>query len=338
VTTIQQAPQRGRGLIIAGSVLLVLSVLGAIVGSALVGRGLDVRDLERDVAFEGPRERLVPGEIPFRVLEPLGDDEGSGDIRVGVAVEGTGSDPECRIEDGSGETVPPANVRVDEVLLRDLPGYDVVAVAQLEPGRYVAVCDPAGSELEGGSTGFDVNFTVGRVLGFGDVQGMIGPVFGILAVIALAVVVFLVGLVLLIVGLVQSSRSRRQPQVPYGGYPGPPGQGYGQPPYPQQPYGQQPYGQQPYGQQPHGQQPYGQQGYGPQGYGPQQAPPWPGPHPPGPPEAQAPVHPPHAPVPPAGPAPQDEWSAPHPPDAPPPTPPDPEPGDHGGWTVPPSKR
>ena len=89
MTTIQQAPRRGRGLIIAGSVMLVLSVVGGIVGSVLVGRGLDWRDLERDISVRGPDERLVPGEISFRV--PLSDgSDPDAEISVGVATHRAG--------------------------------------------------------------------------------------------------------------------------------------------------------------------------------------------------------------------------------------------------------
>ncbi len=325
MTTIQQAPRRGRGLIIAGSVMMVLSVIGGIVGSVVVGSGLDFRDLERDVSVRGPEERLVPSEISFRVPMSDGNDPDA-EISVGIAVDRPESNPDCRIEDDTGQAVESVRPRSDDELLIDRPEFELILVARVAPGEYVAVCEAPGSELEGGATGFDVNFAVGRVFGFDDVESFIGPVFGIFAVIGVASVVFLVGLVLLVIGLVQSSRSRRPPSVPYGGYPGP--GGYGQPPYGQPTYGPQGYGQPTYGPQGYGQPTYGPQGYGQPGPGqPGYAPPWPGPHPPGPPESQVPVHPPHPQAPQEPPAPAEEWT--------PPT--GSEPDDHGGWTIPPSK-
>ena len=339
MTTIQQAPRRGRGLTIAGAVLLVLSIVGGVVGTVLIGGRFDWRDLERDVAVQGPRERLVPGEITFRVLEPLGDEADRGEITVGVAVDRDDADLDCAIEDATGQPTEWSRARLDDQLLEERPGYEVIGTARLAPGEYVAACrTPSSGELEGGGTGFDVNFTVGRVIGIDDVQGFLGPVLGVFAVIGAAILMFLLGLVLLIVGLVQSSRSKKQPPGPYGMPPGYPGYGgpvgypgYGAPP---QGYGAPPQGQAPYGQAPYGQAPY------------DPTPPWPGPHAPGPPESQPPVHQPPAPQEPR-PAPPQEWS----PQAPgsPPGPPtssgtpasssedDGDHGDHGGWTIPPSK-
>lgn len=308
--------------------LLVVSVVGGLLGTVVLGSNVSTNLLGlEDIAIEGSSDRLVPGEIPFSVLEPLdGDDDV--EMNVGVAVgASTGPEPTCSIQGADGDEVPLDSARSDDLLLDETGRYedfDVLGRARLGPGDYTATCSTRGEP----SASSGASFTVGRVLTTDDVLGFIGPVFGIMAVLAIAGLLFLIGLVLLIVGLVQRSKARRSPLGP-GPYP--------QGPYPPGPYQQGPYQQGPY--QPPGPYPPQPPGPYPQQPGPYQAPgsapvppPWPGPHP----DQPAPVAPPPAASPPAPPS----W----PPSAPEGTAPEPSErpeGDDGtssGWTVPPSKR
>lgn len=342
--------RRGRGLVIAGVVLLAVSIIGGTVGLAAFGSRFSFDMFERDVATDGATDRLVPGTIPFRVLDPL-DDSDPSEMTVGVALSAdAGPEPECFVIDAEGAEVDLAAPTTSDTLVdQRYVEWVLVGTARLGPGEYEATCEVAGEPSASSGT----SFTVGRVFGVADVEQLVGPALGLLAVLGIAGLAFLVGLVLLIVGLVQRSRAKRPPfdPGPYGGapwpQPGPYGQpsGYGQPGgyglpggYPQPPapgsYGQpggygQPGSHPPPAPGPYGQpDPYRQPGGHP--------PPAPGP-PSGPgPYGQPDPSPPTAPVPPAQAPPE---PAPAPPTAPPSehTPP-PEEGTVGGWTVPPSKQ
>jgi hypothetical protein len=348
VNSPMQQPRRGRGLVIAGTVMIAVSLLGGIIATAVAANRFDLRDLDRDVAVDGPRERLIPGEIPFRVIAPLNDD-GSSEITVGIAVERlTSPRPQCSIQSAAGDPVEWGRARADDALLDDRGDYELVGTARLGPGEYVASCVPAGADDEEVG-GFDANFTVGRVFGIDDFSTFIGPLVGVLAVFGVASLLFIVGLVLLIVGLVQRSRSKRAgASTPYG-YPGPMPPGYG----PQGPYGQ-PGGSGPYGYPPppsgygpYGQQPPSQPGppaapwHGapgdPGAAGPVQdagVPPWPGPHAPGPPPQYSPDHR----IPSSPPAPdQASGEYAHPPSTPTEADDTGRPDPPSGWTIPPSK-
>lgn len=290
---------RGRGLLIAGIAVMVLSVIGGAVSIGVIASSTDFFDFE-EVAIDGPSDRLVPGEIEFSVLEPIdaGDD---GDMTVGIALSAVPTpEPACRILDADGAEVaigPPSPQ--DELLDWDGYYYDyqLLRTARVVPGDYRAVCEVEGEP----SAASGVNFTVGRVLGVDDFTDNVTPVLGGFGGLMLSGLLFIVGLVLAIVGLVQRSRSTRPPTTggPYYGMPQPQGPYYGAP----TPYGAPPPG-------------YGQPA--PPGYG-QPAPPGP------PPSYGQPTPPP--------------YGQPTQPTQPPVAePPPPEEGSVGGWTIPPSKQ
>lgn len=301
-------------MIVTGILVIVVSVLGGTIGTGMLGSGLGFSQFERDVAFDGPGDRLVPGTLSFSVLEPL--DESNAAMTVGVALsDDSAPEPNCTLADADGEAVRLQVAAYDEQLL-DMngrySGYDVVSIARLAPGEYELSCESATEP----SASSGLSFTVGRVIGVEDVTSMLGPLAWMLVVWSVAGIAFLVGVVLLIVGLVRRSRaSRPVPQGPYG--PGP---------FNQTPYGPGGYGQPPYG--------VGGPGPGPGSYG--QPPQGPGPYGPG-----SYGQPPHAPQPQQVPPPYEppRYQPPEtpdtPPDAPPPTSPE---GSVGGWTIPPSKQ
>lgn len=349
-------------------VLLLLSFVGGVVGTAVFGARADLGDLQRDVSIEGAEDRLVPGRIPFEVLERM-DGESGGEMTVAIAVSSTtSSELECSFEDADGADVGWSDSAFDEQLLdtryRD---YDVLGTARLAPGSYEAICEVAGEPSEAAG----VNFTVGRTVGVQDVSAMLGPLLGIVAVVVVAGLMFVVGLILLIVGLVQRSRARKVPpagpyppgQYPPGTYPpaGPfPGGQYpgGPPPPGQYPGGQYPGAQHPGSPYPAGHHPPAPYPVDPsapgpwtpdQGSYPPAQPPPDGPTPQGspgqvawgdPPSVPGPGQPPAVPTADRGPS---DGSAPWtgaPPEAPPGAPePDrtPDPG-ASGWTIPPSKQ
>ncbi len=285
-------PRRpGRGLTISGIVIIVISVVGGVAGVAAFGGSMDIESFERDVFVEEPSIVSIPGEVRFRVLEPLSGGDETMSVGVGVSLRRLGT--ECSITTDSGEEVATRPAAGDDSFLDPLltDEYSVEIVAKdLGPGDYLATCTGDGEpSLQ------DDSFTVGRVLTMDEIFDVFGPVFGAVGALAVAGLVGLLGLILLIAGLVVSSKAKRSAQLPGppGGYGQPPG-GYGQPPggYGQPPggYGQPRggYGQPPggYGQPPGG---YGQPGEHP--HPPPTAPP--GPQVPG-----APVRPPGAPEPP----------------------------------------
>ncbi|MHB1137770.1 MAG: hypothetical protein ACYC2O_02365 [Microthrixaceae bacterium] len=292
----------GRGLVIAGAILLTISIIGGLVGTALTVGRFESSGLN-DVAIDGARYPQVPGRLAFRVLEPLGSDGDVEDVRVGIAVDYEALPlPVCTMEQEDGEEITLRSPAAEEQLLSDDSGdLRVLGTAMLPPGRYVATCG-----AEGDTAGAGDVFTVGRVFGFSDLGGVLAPILWFFVVGAIATVTFVLGGILLIVGLVRRSRARKQSPMPTA-YP-PAG---GQPGYP------------------------GYPGYPPQGYPPQagyprppSSLPWPGPHAPGPPGGPPPAPPTPPPAPPPAP--------PAPPTAPPGGPgSDPAPS---GWTVPPTKK
>lgn len=297
-------------------VLLLLSFVGGVVGTAVFGARADFGDLQRDVSIDGAPDRLVPGRIPFEVLDRL-DASSGGEMTVAIAASAASSELDCSFEDADGNDAGWSDSVFDEELLNTrYSDYQVLGTARLGPGSYEAVCEVAGEP----SSASGASFTVGRTFGVQDATDVLGPVLGILAVVVVAGLMFVVGLILLIVGLVQRSRARKAP--PAG--PSPPG------PYPGGPslYGSFPPGQYPPGQYPPGQYAPGQHPGTPY----PQVPSPPGPYPGGP-------HPaPTAPTPEAPPWPGSAPGA--PPSAPEPDPASDGPTEPGtsGWTIPPSKQ
>ena len=219
-------PVRGRGLIIAGSILIVVAVVIGIIGLAVVSSQIDLNDFTRDVVIEGPTRSVIPGTLNFKVADPVSDSTDS-TMQVGIAVSSDASpQPACRITDSSGADVALRTSADRKLLNTDEDDLVVVASASLEPGDYVATCD----RQTVGSTGVTggKEFTVGRTLGTDDVFGLFGPVLIFSAIAALAGLILVIGVVLLIVGLVQRNRSSRPPTPPARGTPA---VGWGPPPY-----------------------------------------------------------------------------------------------------------
>jgi hypothetical protein len=192
--------------VIAGSVLLVLSVLVGIVGTSLTLGRVDFQEFSRDVVIPGPDAVLIPGRIEFSVDEPLGS--GSGAMTVGVATTSTGVPvPTCTLSTAAGRDIRLSNAGIDDTLVNDTGGrYRVVGRSRLEPGDYVAECRVAGEPSQATRSG---EFTVGRTLGADEMGQVLRPFFWFVGVVGVAGLMFVVGLVMLIVGLVMRSRSRR---------------------------------------------------------------------------------------------------------------------------------
>jgi hypothetical protein len=217
---------------LAGSVLLALSVLGGLIGVGVVVNALDIRDLDRDVVIEGARTRPVPGTLEFSVaerLDPSADDTMA--VGVGVSID-RGPDsgarreaprvPRCSVAQADGSETPLLGVPFDAELLHGDPDFEVVGSVRLAPGDYAATCEWPGEP----SSAPDATFTVGRTLDADDGGGFVGPVLGLLAVVVVGGLLFVLGLILLIVGLVQRGRSRRPPSAPQlPSWPSPPGAG-----------------------------------------------------------------------------------------------------------------
>lgn len=218
----------GRGLVIAGSVLIVLAVAGGVVGGAIALGRLDLGALERDVVVDGPAVVVVPNRISFEVQEPL-DDDADAEMSVGVAVARRGGPvPTCTLSTEGGEPLGGQPVFDTQLIESPSSRFEVVTAARVSPGSFVAECTTPGEP-----SGVDAEFTVGRVLGREDVDSMIGPVLAALAVGAAGALMLVLGVILLVVGIV---RGRRQhPGPPWGG-PGQPWPPQAQHPGPQQWY------------------------------------------------------------------------------------------------------
>jgi hypothetical protein len=323
--------RRGRGLVIAGAVLLTVSILGGILGSFLTIGQFDGSELN-DVAIDGATNPAVPGKLSFRVLEPLHSDGPVDDVRVGVAVDySTLPVPECTMQDSDGGAITLSAPSAEEQLLSDNSGdMKILGSTLLQPGSYEAICTTAGEP-----SASDATFTVGRVFGFSDLRGAFSPVLWFLAIGLVAALMFVLGLILLIVGLVRRSKAKRAaPPASFG-----PGYGpSGHPPAGYPPAGYPPSGYPPAGVPPAGGYPPPSGYPAPGGYpAPPVAPPWPGPHAPGPPGSQPPAPDPRT-APPAPPG----YTQPAPPSPAPPSPEEPsaplEEPTHSGWSVPPSKK
>jgi hypothetical protein len=208
------APTRGRGQVIAGIVLVALSVVIGTVATASVASRVDVGSLERNVRVEGPDRVIVPGEVRFAVVAPLDDGaRAEMDVGIGVARRG-GPVPACTLSTAAGEELPTERPLAETTLVDDSEGrFQVVTVAELPPGDYVARCTVAGEPTQRP----DAEMTVGRTFGFGDVEELIGPIVWFLGGVGVAGLLFLVGVILLIVGLVRRSRAARPPAP--GGWP-----------------------------------------------------------------------------------------------------------------------
>jgi len=224
--------------VIAGVVTLGLSIVIGLGGTILAAGRFDVAQFERDVVVDGPETALVPGELRFRVTEPLTEGRAA-EMTVGVGVSDLSTTPlDCSLTVEDGEAIRLSRSPAGTELLRPTnDAFIVLEQAELGPGTYVLACSISGEP----AAGRGANFTVGRVISTDDALGLVGPTLALLASVGLGVVLFITGLVLLIVGIV---RGRRPPPGPnsmtpvvhpqWGGPPPgpPPGPPSGPPPGP----------------------------------------------------------------------------------------------------------
>ena len=189
---------------IAGSILVALSVVVGVAGTALTVGRFDTGQFQRDVVVEGPDSALLPGELRFTVAEPL-DRDREASMTVGVAISPpSADDPDCTLRSDADDEVQLEAVVAGTEFLRQGPEeVRVLRQADLGPGTYTLECTTAGEP--GAGRGGSVR--VGRVFGTDDALGLLGPALGFLAAVAVSVVAFLVGVVLLVVGLIRGRRS-----------------------------------------------------------------------------------------------------------------------------------
>ncbi len=223
-------PRKGRGFVVAGGVLLGLSIIGVAISILVLGRSFDPDSLTRDVVASGPVTADVPGRVGFRVIEDLSAPDEA--MSVGVALEpetaGVYNATTCSFLAADGTEVVTRNGGDLETFLA--PEFDsdttpFVVADDLEPGDYSVECSTSGEP----SAATEARFTVGRVVSASELFGIVGPVLWIVVAVGVGAVVGLVGLVLLVVGLVQNNKARRGPPGPAGPpmhQPPPPG-GYG---------------------------------------------------------------------------------------------------------------
>ena len=196
-------PVPGRSLLVAGVVLVTVSFMVGVAGMAFAVRTVDPTRFERNVIPVGATRSQVPGEVEFRVDEPLRAGSDDDVMSVGIVTSGSGPLPVCTMTGPDGEAVELRSPRGGEVWLRDQSRQvDVVEVARLGPGRYSTTCERSGSGRR--------TFEVGRVIGEQDVRGLALPLLGVLGLTLLAGLVFLVGGTLAVVGLVRRARWRRE--------------------------------------------------------------------------------------------------------------------------------
>lgn len=188
-------------MVVAGSVLLLLVLLGGVLGSSLAIRTIDPVRFQRDVVVDGAASRPVPGNLTFKVVPSIRSSRDDV-MTVGVYTTGTGVLPVCTVTTGDGATVDLRQPQGGEVFVRDPGGgAEIVATARLGSGTYTVACEP------GGRT--DRRFAVGRVFSVDDVRELGGPLLWFFALILLVGAGFLTGTVLLVLGLVRRSRYRR---------------------------------------------------------------------------------------------------------------------------------
>lgn len=197
-------------MVIAGSVMVGVAVLGVLVTVSLLGRNLDPDELTRDVVFEDGRSSAIPGEVDFRVIEDLTAPESTMD--VGIALEPYTADTYnsaiCTFTTSEGAEVDdrPAG-SMETFLSSDFSADDspFFVADNLTPGGYTVSCDVGGEP----SAVSDAEFSVGRVVSPSELLGVVGPVLWIFASVILGGIVGVIGVVLLVIGLVRQSRARQ---------------------------------------------------------------------------------------------------------------------------------
>ncbi|MFM7064531.1 MAG: hypothetical protein ACKO04_13730 [Actinomycetes bacterium] len=190
-------------MLVAGVVLVTVSFMVGVAGMAFAVRTVNPTRYERNVIPVGDERAKVPGEVEFRIDEPLRAGTDDDVMSVGIVTAGSGPLPVCTLSGPAGEPVELRSPRGGEIWLRDQSQQvDVVKVARLGPGRYAATCERRG---DGSRT-----FEVGRVIGEQDVRGLALPLLGVLGLTLVAGLLFLVGGTLAVVGLVRRARWRRE--------------------------------------------------------------------------------------------------------------------------------
>ncbi len=209
--SVPPAELRGKGLIIAGSVLLIISILGFTIAMAVLAPKVDVADFERTIDTSGSPSSSIPGTVDFRILEPLSGESVS--VDVGIAFESdvsTGSES-CVMHTASGEEIPLGRGGSFETFLD--PDFDseppALVARSLSAGSYSVSCDSS-STTSG-------TFFVARSVSADELIDLAKPLLGVVAATLISGVMFLLGLILFIVGLVKRNRSKRSPP-PSPGY------------------------------------------------------------------------------------------------------------------------
>lgn len=304
-----QNPKAGKGMLIAAGIMIVLAIGLAFVGMIFGINRIAESDLLREISFDSPRQNSdIPGQIQFRVVEPLAEDPGSMRVGVGLPIARE-RNAVCSLSTLAGDEIVMSRPRTadsfitfDDYTTQELDQWVIIGVATLEPGDYSMRCEP---EAPGSDDIYAADeFFVGRVFGQDEAMEFVVPALVWAGSWGVGFILGVLGIIFLIVGLVRRSRANKANTPPFP----PQGPGGPQGPYPPQGPGPQgPYPPQGPGPQ-HGQYqppppPSGQAGQG--YYNPQSqhtpTPPWPGPHAPGPaPVPQPPAQPPQ-PAPPAQP-------------------------------------
>lgn len=191
-----------------GTILLMVSVLIGLVGSALTLGRMDQSTLSRDVVIEGPRQVSIPGTLPFRIAEPLSSGTPT-QMTVGLGVTPTGSaPPNCKlfqVDEIADKAIALSWLGGNQPYMSPVnPELVPIAIATLSPGTYELRCEAPRQAIKEPKS-----FSVSRVLGPGDLTGELKPILLFAGVIVVAALFFLAGGITLFVGLVKRGRHKR---------------------------------------------------------------------------------------------------------------------------------
>lgn len=180
------------------------------VGSFLTVGRLSDSSFTRDVVINGRHPVVTPGGLDFEVVAPLTEGV-SKSMTVAVLVDsGTSVFPSCRLQSREGSKIA-MTLASSQSLYVSLtrPSSVPVAVARLNPGKYRIDCDASVGSDRGASRNHP-SFTVGRVVGPGDLRGgELSPLLWFAGVIVVTGLLFVSGALTLTVGLVRRSRTKR---------------------------------------------------------------------------------------------------------------------------------
>jgi uncharacterized protein DUF2510 len=221
----EQKPQRrtqGRGLIISGSVVIVISLILGIISGVLIAQAIAGPVGEM---FSNPvRQTPVDASLPFKageytIFEKTGALQQSGPVTSGDENPPTLTAKDIQITGPNGRTITASqDLDRDETVTRNESVFTSAAHFRIPvSGDYRVRVVPADKEI-----------VIATTLSSG-----LRPVLKWGAVIAASALALVIGVVLLIVGLVQRSRGRRSqpgrtpqpvptsPSPPSGWYPAP---------------------------------------------------------------------------------------------------------------------